>query len=83
MSEYEERIGFPTERSDHFATEISAKEARQKLHMLDAMALGLGVKPISVMIDDMASKSKYRVQPKPHQGVKEMARRKKKIEGSK
>lgn len=56
---------------------------REKLLMLDVIGLSLGVQPISVMIDEMASKSKYKVQPKPHQGSKEMARRKKQIGGVK
>lgn len=52
----------------------------KNLLILDALALGFGVKPISVMIDDYVSVMR-KPQPKPHQGSKEVARRLKRMKG--
>lgn len=47
---------------------------------MDAIAMLNGSKTVSEMIADIPVR---KPQPKPHQGAKEMARRKKKFEGSK
>ena len=52
----------------------------KKLLMLDMLAMSMGVKPISVMIDDYVTTMR-KPQPKPHQGSKEIARRLKQLKG--
>ena len=53
---------------------------QETILIMDAMSLMNGTKTISEMIGGIPVR---KAQPKPHQGAKEIARRKKKLEGSK
>lgn len=52
----------------------------KKLLMLDTLAMGMGVMPLSTMIDDYVAHVR-KPQPRPHQGSKEIARRLKHLKG--